>query len=170
MIENIKPAESLTVADFEAHPVWEFLNEDEIGETMARPVEKLPVETLDNRVIGAQVRLANRSRVWASFGNFDVTNPRATQHFLDISIDRSGEWFHLARYFDVGFSAHSPEELARFLGLHIDDVFPITVDVRRYVQGDPAALTPIVLKEPQEKLTREAIDALIFRKSTSNSA
>jgi hypothetical protein len=23
MIENIKPVESLTVADFEAHPVWE---------------------------------------------------------------------------------------------------------------------------------------------------
>jgi hypothetical protein len=59
MIENIKPAESLTVADFEAHPVWEFLNDDEIGETMVRPVEKLPVETLDNRIVGTQVRLAN---------------------------------------------------------------------------------------------------------------
>ena len=74
MIENIKPAESLTVADFEAHPVWEFLNDDEIGETMVRPVEKLPVESLDNSVIGTQVRLANGSQVWASFGNFDVTN------------------------------------------------------------------------------------------------
>jgi hypothetical protein len=51
MIENIKPAESLTLADFEAHPVWEFLNDDEIGETMVRPVEKIPVESLDNRIV-----------------------------------------------------------------------------------------------------------------------
>ena len=157
MIENVKPAEALTVADFQAHPVWEFLYDDEIGETMVRPVEKLPVESLDDNVIGAQVRLANGSRGWASFGNFDVKNPRATQHFLDISIERNGEWFHLARYFDGGFREGGPEALARSLGLHVDDVFPISVDVRRYVRGDPAALTPVVLKEPLEKLTQEEL-------------
>lgn len=162
MIENIKPVESLTVADFQAYPVWEFLNDDEIGELMMQPVE-LPVESLDNRIVGTQVRLANGSWVWSSFGNFDVGNPRATQHFLDISIERNGEWFHLARYFDVGFPAEGPEALARFLGLHVDDVFPITVDVRRYVRGDPAALTAVVLKEPQEKLTDAELNKLIFR-------
>jgi hypothetical protein len=160
MIENIKPVESLTVADFQAHPVWEWLNNDEIGETMVEPVGKLPVESLDNRLIGVQVRLANGSRVWASFGNFDVTNPRATQHILTLSIERSGKWFHLARYFDSGLQAEGPEVLARFLGLHVDDVFPIFVDVRRYVRGDSNALTPIVLKEPEEKLTREERKAL----------
>lgn len=87
MIENIKSVDLLTAADFQAHPVWEFLNDDEIGELMTQPVE-LPVESLDNRVVGDQVRLGNGSRVWARFGNFDVTNPRATQHFLDISIER----------------------------------------------------------------------------------
>ena len=151
MIENIKPAESLTVDDFEAHPVWEFLNDDEIGETMMRPVEKLPVENLDNRLVGTQVRLANGLKVWGLFGNFDVKNPRATQHFLALSIERGGKWFHVARYFDFDFTARGPEALARFLGLGVDDVFPITVDVRRYVQGDPAALTAIVLKEPRER-------------------
>ena len=160
MTEDIKSVDSLTVADFQAHPVWEFLNDDEIGEMMMQPVE-LPVESLDNRVVGDQVRLGNGSRVWARFGNFDVTNPRATQHLLDISIERNGEWFPLARYHDSGFAAHSPEALARFLGLHVDDVFPIIVDVRRYVHGDPKALTAIVLKEPQEKLTREELMALI---------
>jgi len=153
MIENIKPAESLTVADFEAHPVWEFLNDDEIGETMVRPVEMIPVETLDNRIVGTRVRLANGLEVWGSFGNFDVKNPRATRHFLDLSIERSGKWFYLARYHDVDFTSRGPEALARFLGLGVDDVFPITVDVRRYVRGDAPALTTIVLKEPQERLT-----------------
>ena len=78
MIENIKPAETLMVADFKAHPVWKFLNDDEIGETMARPVEKLPVETLDNRLVGTKVRLANGLEIWGLLGNFDVTNPRFT--------------------------------------------------------------------------------------------
>jgi hypothetical protein len=164
MIENIKPAESLTVADFEAHPVWEFLNDDEIGETMVRPVEKLPVESLNNSVIGTQVRLANGLKLWGLFGNFDVTNPRATQHFLALSIERSGKWFHLARYFDFDFTTRGPEALARFLGLSVDDVFPITVDVRRYVQGNPAALTAIVLKEPQERLTRAELAAMAVRR------
>ena len=102
MIENIKPVESLTVADFRAHPVWEWLNDDEIGDTMMQPVEELPVESLDNRLIGAQVRLANGSRVWALIGNFDAANPRATQHFLTLSIERSSKRFHLARYHDIG--------------------------------------------------------------------
>ena len=160
MTENIKPAESLTVADFEAHPVWEYLNDDEIGETMTRPVEKLPVESLDNRLVGAQVRLASGPLVWAFIGNFDVTHPRATQHFLTLSIERGGTWFHLARYFDFDFTNRSPDALARLLGLGVDDVFPITVDVRRYVRGDPAALTVTVLKEPRERLTQEELMAL----------
>ena len=160
MIENIKPVESLTVADLEAHPVWEYLNDDEIGETMVQPVEKLPVESLDDRLVGSQVRLANGSRVWALIGNFNVTNPRDTQHFLTLSIEQGGKWFYLARYHDVGFPAEGPEALARFLGLHVDDVFPLTVDVRRYVRGDPKALTAIVPKEPQEKLTDAELMAL----------
>jgi hypothetical protein len=160
MNENINPVESLTVADVKAHPVWEYLNDDEIGETMVQPVGMIPVETLDNRILGSQVRLANGLQVWATIGNFDVTNPRATQHFLFISIERSGEWFFLARYFDFDFTTHGPEALARFLGLPVDDVFPISVDIRRYVRGDPAALAFTVPKEPRERLTDKQLMAL----------
>lgn len=159
MTENIKEVGSLTVEDFQTHPVWEFLN-DEMGETMMQPVEKLPVESLDNRVVGTKVRLANGLQKWARIGGFDVKNPRATQHLLGLSIEHDSRWFNLARYFDFGFSSHSPEALARFLGLHVDDIFPITVDVRRYVRGDLALLTAIVLKEPQERLTRDERRAL----------
>jgi hypothetical protein len=133
MIENIKPVESLTVADLKAYPVWEYLNDDEIGETMARPIEKLPVETLDNRLVGTQVRLANGLDVWGLIANFDVKHPRFTQHFLTLSIERGGKWFYLARYQDIDFASWSPEALARFLGLGVDDIFPITADARRYV-------------------------------------
>jgi hypothetical protein len=157
MIENIKPVDSLTVADLRAHPVWEYLLDHEIDETMVQPVQQLPVETLDHRVVGAPVRLGSGLEVWALVGNFDVRDPRQTQHFLSLSIERGGKWFHLARYFDYSFADEGPEALARFLGLGVDDVFPITVDVRRYVRGDPAVLTAIVLKEPQDKLTMEEL-------------
>ena len=149
--------------------MWEYLNDDEIGETMVRPIEKLPVESLDDSILGTKVRLANGLQVWATIGNFDVKHPRATQHFLTLSIERGGKWFYLARYHDIGFPAEGPEALARFLGLHVDDVFPISVDVRRYVRGDPKALTATVLKEPQEKLADAELDAMIFGKSTPNS-
>jgi len=101
----------------------------------------VPVDSLDNRLVGAQVRLANGSLVWALIGNLDVGNPRATQHLLTLSIERNGERFHLARYHDSGFPAEGPEALARCLGLHVDDVFPITLDVRRYVRGKGASET-----------------------------
>lgn len=140
--------------------MWEYLNDDELGEMMMQPVETLPVESLDNRLVGTQVHLANGSQVWALIGNFNVTNPRDTQHFLTLSIVRNGKWFHLARYHDIRSAVEGPEALARFLGLHVDDVFPISVDVRRYVRGDPKALTAIALKEPQEKLTDEELMAL----------
>ena len=47
MIENIKSLDGLTVDDFKVHPVWEFLNDDELGEMMMQPVD-LPIESLDN--------------------------------------------------------------------------------------------------------------------------
>lgn len=65
--------------------MWEYLNDNEIGETMVRPVEKLPVETLENGLVGTQVRLANGLEVWGLLGNFDVTNPRANQHIPTLS-------------------------------------------------------------------------------------
>ena len=105
------PVEALQVSDFIAHPVWEFVNDDELGETAVRPVEQLPVQNLNCRVVGAQVRLSNGSQVWASIGNVDVGNARSTEHFLIISIDRGGQWFHLARYFDFSFGEEGPDAL-----------------------------------------------------------
>ena len=155
MTKNIKPVESLTAADFKAHPVWEYLNDPDIGYEMVEPVDELPVKNLVNRLVGSQVRLANGSLVWALIGNFNVTSPRATQQLMTLSIYRDDEWRYLSRYHDMEFPDGGPEDVARFLGLHVDEVFPITVDVRRYVRGDPKSLVAIVPKEPQERLTDE---------------
>jgi hypothetical protein len=160
MIDKIKPVESLTVADLEASPVWQYMNSDGGSETRVRPVKKIPVKSLTGKIIGTRVLLANGLRVWALIGNVDATNPRFTEHFLTLSIGRGGKWFALARYHDHDFTVRGPDALSRFLGLEVDDVFPISVDVRQHALGNPAALAVNVPKEAREKLTRADIVAL----------
>jgi hypothetical protein len=154
-----KTVESLQVSDFLRHPVWEFINDDRIGETAVRPVEQLPVSHLKCGLVGVQVTLANASRVWALIGNVDVGNPRATEHFLTLSVEKNGQWFCLARYHDLDYPDRGPEALARFLGLPASEVFPITYDLRPYAEGNLAALMGEIRSEPREKLTEaELID------------
>ena len=57
------------------------------------------------------MRLADGLEVWAIIGNFDVANPRSTQHFLFLSFERGGERFHLSRYFDFRFAYEGAEAL-----------------------------------------------------------
>jgi hypothetical protein len=42
----------------------------------------------------------------------------------------------------------------------IDDGFPITYDVRKFVSGDPAALAGVIPKEPRDRLTLDQLVAL----------
>ncbi len=153
MSEEFKLAEELTVADFQADAVWEFRNEDEKGESAVRPVKKLPVKNLDGCIVGTQIQLANGSRFWASLGNVDSNDPRQTQQFLFLSVFKE-RWFQLARYFDFNLKEQGPQALADFLGLHVDDVFPISYDIRSISLGDPSCLAGTIEKEPREKLTR----------------
>ena len=151
---NIKPVELLSGADLQAHHVWQYINQDEHGETLVRPVKRVPVATLSGRVVGAEVRLANSACVWALLGNVDVGDARLTGHFLMLSVLRDGRWFALSRYHDFDYAKNGPEALAGFLGLSVDEVFPIAYDIRAYATGEPAALVGIIPKEPSERLSR----------------
>lgn len=160
MSKDTKPIEWLKVADLEANPVWQYTSDDRAGETLVRPVKRIPVKSLTGKVIGTQVRFANGMQAWALIGNIDPQNSRLTEHFLTLSIEHNGKWFALARYHDFDYAERDPEALARFLGLRVDDVFPIAFDVRQFVQGDLAALAGTVRKEPRERLSRAEIIAL----------
>ena len=59
MIEHLKPIESLSVGELEASPIWQYASNDGAGETLVRPVKKMPVKNLAGKVVGTQVRLAN---------------------------------------------------------------------------------------------------------------
>jgi hypothetical protein len=159
-IENMKPVGALGIGDLQAHAVWQYANRDGDGETLVRPIKRVPVENLTGRVVGAQVRLANGTHVWGLLGNVDARNARLTEHFLTLSVFRDGRWFMLSRYHDFDYAENGPGALARFLELPVDQVFPIAYDIRAYANGDSAALVGEIREEPRERLSRAEIIAM----------
>jgi len=115
---------------------------------------------LTGKLVGMQVVLANGTPVWALMGNVDASNPRLTAHFRTLSVERGGTWFHLARYHDFDANERGPEQLATFLDLAVDDVFPISYDLLPHSKGDPKALRGTIQAKPSEVLTRDQIIAL----------
>lgn len=154
-----KRVDALTVEDLAADPVWRY-SPAQTDDLLVRPVKRLPVKSLVGKIVGTPVRLANDSEVWAILGNIDTTNMRLTAHFLTVSVERDGKWFHLARYHDPDFRSRGPLQLARFLRLRPEEVFPISYDVRRYVARKPRALAGTIPLEPPERLSREEVIAL----------
>jgi hypothetical protein len=124
MTTSVKSVTALTVSDLVEHPVWEYVNNEiEFDELAVRPVAKTPVRSLSGRIVGRQVQLANHSLVWATLANIVANNPRLTEHFLTVSIERKGEWFTMARYHDIDAGRNGPKAVAAFLGLPISQVF-----------------------------------------------
>jgi hypothetical protein len=155
-----KSIDLLTACDPAASPVWEYTNRGGESDLFVVAITAIPVKNLNGKVIGSQVRLANGLKQWSLIGNVDTTNPRFTEHWLTLSVERYGKWFHLARYHDHDYAERGPEALSRFLGLKVDDVFPIVYDLRVYVEGDLAELAGAVRREPRQKLSRAEVIAL----------
>ncbi len=150
-------------ADFREYPIWRHMLEEE-GKSgrddLMAPVTQLPVYHLKNKVIGVQVRLANGQMIWARLSNVHIGYLRRTEQSLFCSLEKDGEWFNLARYFDPWYRRHGPEDLAKFLGLPVDEVFPISYDLRPYVFGNDPPVWGTITKEPRERLSREERHAL----------
>jgi len=95
-----KPVEDLNISDLATTPVWEYAIDEEEShdETWVRLVMVLPMDCLDGRLIGTQVRLNNgMMKRWAVLGNVDLKTPRSTQQFLMLWLENDGRWFELAR-------------------------------------------------------------------------
>ncbi len=160
-----KRADELTPEDFAIFPVWEFaLDMEEVDETLVRPVRQLPVYDLDNRIVGANVRLANGTRMCAGIQNIDLKSALKTRHLLSLSLFCDGGWFHLDRYHDYNVEQYGPVALAGKLGLEVDKVFPISYDVSNCCVGDPHALIGTIESDPKDKLGRDEIFELIVGK------
>lgn len=157
-----KQLRDLTSFDFEAYPVWKNDLSDEAsdGELAYVPVENLPVESLKGKIIGVPVKLANGTELWARLSGIRLIDARYTEHHLSMRIEKAGKWFALQRYYDPGYHRANPDALAKFLGMNVDDVFPITYDIRPYVVAGSPAATGVVFKEPRERLSKEDLRVL----------
>jgi hypothetical protein len=154
MQTRVRPVESLRPADFLENRIWEFVSTDAPDETHVRPVQERLVDSLDNRIIGVEVQLANGRKVWGVLGNVDVNDIRRTRQFLTLSAFVQESWFHLARYQDLDRAKRGPARLAKGLGLPIDAVFPIHYDITSWVTAAPGACRGSIETEPPERLTR----------------
>lgn len=155
--------DDLGVEEISTYPVWEFDEDDEYDQYI-HPVRDLPVKSLDCRLVGTRVRLANGQKRWAMLSNIEPNSLRQTRQFLTIGIEDGGKWFHLARYHDVDYEDRGPEKLAGFLGMNVEMVFPLSYDITSAVEGDPAVLKGEIPKEPAERLTDDQRRALALGK------
>lgn len=160
MTAKPKRMEELTAVDLQAHSVWRFVRDQRGGETCLRPVARVPVSNLTGKLVATRITLANGHRPWALVGNIDVTNARLTKHFVTISVEQGGRWFHLARYHDFDYAERGPLALAGFLGLQVEDVFPIAYDVSGSVRDAAEGTAGKILAEPDERLSRAEIIGL----------
>lgn len=161
MTTKSKKVEELSASDLEKYPVWRFTNADEVaGETIVSPVTRIPVKNMTGKIVGTQVHLRNGSKVWAILGNLDLENEKLTKHFLTLSVLRDRAWFTMARYHDFDSEKRGPLALNDFLGLTIEEVFPVSYDISDYCTGSPRVLVGVIEKEPIERLSRAEIIAL----------
>jgi len=151
-------AEKLTREDVQKHPVWEFIaDEAHAPDSTVRPVDELPVDDLSGKLVGTTIKLQNGSKHWAILGNISLRNPRATKHFLTVSIEKDGRWFELARYHDADFEKRSPAQLANFLALPITEVFPMEYDLSKVVEGKHSVVKGSIPETPDERLTEDQL-------------
>jgi hypothetical protein len=156
------PAEKLTPLHFQKCPVWTFLNNDARGETMVKPLSKLPVRDLDGCLIGTQVTLANGQKVDALIGNIKSRDAKRTQLAITVALFKGAQKFDLARRFDPNYSRCGPAALSRFLNLTVNEVFPISYDLTEFSEGTIEALKGKIENAPKLVLEPEQLLELLF--------
>jgi hypothetical protein len=135
---TLKFSNKLTIQDLKAFPVWEFTAKHEHirpdGELVVIPVTNLPVSSLEGRFVGTEVRLANGCFLMAAL--LGIRLEKATPISAAVFY-RGDEMFMFRR---SAPSVSGPQQLAQFLGLRLEDVFPISYDISQVAIGDAGAI------------------------------
>jgi len=151
-----RPADKLTVEDFRRHPIWKFTNTDD-DETAVQPIDSVPAFELGGCLIGTIFVLHNNISVPGMLSNIDLRNANKTRHLIGLKVFHSDRVFHLAHYSEVDYLERSPDRLAEFLNLSVDDIFPIAYDISHLAVGDMSILKGVYPKEPERRLTEDEI-------------
>jgi hypothetical protein len=119
--------------------------------------QKSAGQNLSGHLVGTELSLAGGQRICRFLGNVKVHDPKFNEHFMEASLWHDGKWFNLARYHDFDAVKRGPQALADFLGMPLDEVFPISYDIRGLSLGDAGSLVGRIEKEPRERLTRAEV-------------
>jgi len=162
-----KDVGGLNQRDFNRYPVWEFQVGAEFlpwrDETWLSPVKRLPVDSLDNRLVGTRLKLANGQTVRGILGNISLRNARATRQFIDVEISHNGKSYQLQRAASPMHPYLNAQGLADALGLRIEQVFPITYDLSDVAVGDPKVIKGSIEAELPENLSKDDQMKLILK-------
>lgn len=159
--EITKPVAELTEDDLRRSPIWEYGtgNESKPGrdETWVRPVRRLPVRSLANRMAWTPIRLANGTATYGLVGNISLRHPRQTRNFIVITFFKDGRSFTFSHARPKGASG-----LAHHLGLRQKDIFPLSYDLSGLAIGLHEVVRGTVSAKPPEALTDVQRMELIF--------
>lgn len=155
--------DDLSVEDLNDFPVWRVKSNSRTGDSELVPVRRLPCKNLDRCIVGVQVMLADGSTTYGILGNVHTNDRERTEVFVTIAIEKNGEWFHLARYFDCDFNNSGPSELGKFLGKKLTEIFPIRYDLQVFSKGDPSALSGVIPIAPKKRLSEDEIMDMALR-------
>jgi hypothetical protein len=135
---DLKYSNKLTIQDFKEFPVWEFTAGHEHigpdGELVVIPVRDFPVSSLEGRFIGTEVKLANGCLLMAALLGINLAKAEPISGMV---VYRANETFMFRR---TAPKVSGPEQLAKFLGLRLEDVFPIRYDISQFAIGDAGAM------------------------------
>lgn len=160
-MKTLKEVGDLTKEDFEANPVWEFVDNHKMSDTLMSPVKRLPVATLSNRVIGCEIELASGSKIWGILSNIDLADPRRNELFVSLIFLKGRRRFILARHVDVLRSRLGPAALAKFLMIPLRDIFPIKYDISAFCEGHPECLLGEIEQKPRHAMSLDEMSDYI---------
>ena len=154
--------DTLRPADLESTPVWEFTNQEALGddELTLRPVRRLPVTDLENRLVGVQLRLADGSVHWGLLSNISLDAPDVTPHFLTVSVWCGDRWFPLARYHDGARDEFGLAQLAETLEKRCQQCSRSPMTSARSRRSMSVRWCGVIDAEPSARLSRTELIAL----------
>ena len=166
MARDAKSFGELTVEDLRRFPVWEsdLANEGQPGrdETWVKPVKRLPVKSMANRVVGTMLRLANGSTLFGLLGNVSLNHVRKTRQFIDVTFFHGKRAFYFSHADYPVIKKTGAAALSRFLSLQEEEIFPLTYDLTGIAVGLDEVVRGTVHARPPEELNEAQRMALIF--------
>lgn len=152
-IMTINTWKNLTPKSAETETVWQHLHwPDERGHLEQCSA---PVEHLYGRYFVSQLRTPREESLWTVFFRLDEQDSPSGSAILHYAIYNKKSWL-LSNIYQSPESDSSPKKLSRFTGIAINDLYPLSYNIRGLVsKGVPAALCsgqikPTALNPPDD--------------------